>query len=149
VRLAETKEADYRRLVGTYGLRPLPWAREWLASLHEAGWKQAIVTSAPAANADVMLRALEITSLFETIVTAEDVSHGKPDPEVFLTAASRLGVPPERCIVVEDAMAGIEGARRAGMKSIGVSAHVRLPADVFDHSLGSLAPDTFDRLLEE
>jgi beta-phosphoglucomutase len=148
VRLAETKEADYRRLVATYGLRPLPWAREWLSTLHAAGWKQAIVTSAPAANAAVMLGALEITSLFETVVTAEDVSHGKPDPEVFLTAASRLGIAPAYCIVVEDALAGIEGARRAGMKSVGVSAHVALPSDVFTHSLGQLAPDTFDRLLE-
>ena len=148
VRLAETKEADYRRLVEAYGLRPLPWAREWLSNLQTAGWKQAIVTSAPAANAEVMLRALEITSLFDTIVTAEDVSHGKPDPEVFLTAASRLGIPPARCIVVEDAMAGIEGARRAGMKSVGISAHVSLPADVSNHSLGNLAADTFDRLLD-
>jgi HAD superfamily hydrolase (TIGR01509 family) len=148
VRLAEAKEADYRRLVAEYGLQPKPWAKEWLTDLHAAGWKQAIVTSAPAANADVMLHALGLLSLFETVVTAEDVSAGKPDPEVFLTAASRLGVAPDRCIVVEDAMAGIEGARRAGMKSIGISAHVKLPADVYNQSLGFLAADTFDRLLD-
>jgi HAD superfamily hydrolase (TIGR01509 family) len=148
VRLAEAKEADYRRLVAEYGLQPKPWAKEWLTDLHAAGWKQAIVTSAPAANADVMLRALGLLSLFETVVTAEDVSAGKPDPEVFLTAASRLGVAPDRCIVVEDAMAGIEGARRAGMKSIGISAHVKLPADVYNQSLGFLSADTFERLLD-
>jgi len=148
VRLAEAKEADYRRLVAEYGLQPKPWAKEWLTGLHAAGWKQAIVTSAPAANADVMLRALGLLSLFETVVTAEDVKEGKPDPEVFLTAAARLGVAPARCIVVEDAMAGIEGARRAGMKSIGISAHVRLPADVYNQSLGFLPADTFERLLD-
>jgi beta-phosphoglucomutase family hydrolase len=147
VRLAEAKEADYRRLVGAHGLSALPGAREWLTALHKAGWKQAIVTSAPAANADVMLRALGMTSLFDTIVTAEDVSAGKPDPEVFLTGAARLGVPPSRCIVVEDAVAGIEGARRAGMKSVGVSTRVPLAADVFVKSLLDLAPDQFDRLL--
>jgi len=148
VRLAEAKEADYRRMVAEYGLQPKPWAKEWLTDLQAGGWKQAIVTSAPAANADVMLRALGLLPLFDTIVTADDVSHGKPDPEVFLIAASRLGLAPARCIVVEDAMAGIEGARRAGMKSIGISAHVKLPADVYNQSLGFLSADTFERLLD-
>ena len=147
VRLADAKEADYRRLVAAHGLTALPGAREWLAALHAAGWKQAIVTSAPRANADVMLRALDVSALFETVVTAEDVSHGKPDPEVFLTGAARLGVPPSRCIVVEDAAAGIEGARRAGMKRIGVSSRITLAADVAVGSLTDLTPDAFDRLL--
>jgi HAD superfamily hydrolase (TIGR01549 family) len=62
----------------------LPGAREWLTSLHAAGWKQAIVTSAPSKNATVMLRALGLGQVFEAIVTADDVVHGKPDPEVFL-----------------------------------------------------------------
>lgn len=147
VRLADAKEADYRRLVSVHGLTALPGAREWLTALHAAGWKQAIVTSAPKANADVMLRALDMTPLFEAVVTAEDVSHGKPDPEVFLTGASRVGVPPSRCIVVEDAAAGIEGARRAGMKSIGVSSRIALAADLVVGSLTQLTPDAFDRLL--
>src|SRR5204862_1247209 len=112
------------------------------------GWKQAIVTSAPAANADVMLGALDMTSLFDAIVTAEDVTAGKPHPEVFLTGAARLGVPPSRCIVVEDAAAGIEGARRAGMKSIGVTKNGRLDADLPVLSLADLSADAFDRLLE-
>jgi len=146
-RLADAKEADYRRLVGAHGLHALPGAREWLTALHAAGWKQAIVTSAPAANAEVMLAALGPGSLFEAVVTAEDVSAGKPDPEVFLTGAARLGVPPSRAIVVEDAPAGIEGARRAGMKCVGVSSRVSLPADVFVRSLAQLAPDAFDRLI--
>jgi HAD superfamily hydrolase (TIGR01509 family) len=145
-RLAEAKEADYRRLVAAHGLTPLPGAREWLAALHQAGWKQAIVTSAPRANAEIMLRGLD-HHVFETVVTAEDVAAGKPDPEVFLTGAARLGVPPSRSIVVEDAAAGIEGARRARMKSIGVSARVPLAADLVVASLTDLAPDAFDRLL--
>jgi len=147
MRLADAKEADYRRLVGAHGLTALPGAREWLTALHAAGWKQAIVTSAPLANAEIMLRALDMTPLFEAIVTAEDVSHGKPDPEVFLAAAARLGVPPARCIVVEDAAAGVEGARRAGMKSVGVSRRVTLAADVFVESLRDLPSDQFERLL--
>jgi HAD superfamily hydrolase (TIGR01509 family) len=147
VRLADAKEADYRRLVAAHGLTPLPGAREWLTRLHEAGWKQAIVTSAPRANAEVMLAALGLDHVFETVVVAEDVTLGKPDPQVFLTGASRLGVPPARSIVVEDAATGIEGARRAGMKCVGVNGRVALPADVVVKSLTDLPASAFDRLL--
>jgi HAD superfamily hydrolase (TIGR01509 family) len=148
-RLADAKEADYRRLVAEHGLTALPGAREWLTTLHAAGWRQAIVTSAPAANAEVMLRALDMSSLFEAVVTAEDVTAGKPDPQAFLTGAARLGVPASSSVVVEDAAAGIEGARRAGMKSIGVNGRVVLAADLVVASLADLAPDAFDRLLQQ
>jgi beta-phosphoglucomutase len=146
-RLADTKEADYRRLVAAHGLTPLPGAREWITALHAAGWKQAIVTSAPGANADVMLAALGLSHLLEAVVVAEDVKIGKPDPEPFLTGAARLGVPPDRCIVVEDAAAGIEAARRAGMKCIAVNARLALPGDLRVDALTHLAPDAFDALL--
>ncbi len=147
VRIAEAKEADYRRLARMHGLTPLPGAREWVAALKAAGWRQAIATSAPRANADAMLDALGMTSTFDTVVVAEDVSHGKPDPEPFLTAAARVGVLPSRAIVVEDAAAGIEGARRAGMKSIGVNARQSLGANVNVKSLTDLAADVFDSLI--
>lgn len=93
-----------------------------------------------------MLHAVGIASFFDAIVAAEDVTVGKPDPQVFLTAAARLGVPPSRCVVVEDAAAGIEAARAGGMRSIGVSATSTLPADVFVRSLEDLPADTFERL---
>ena len=94
-----------------------------------------------------MLEVLKFEALLDVIVAAEDVTHGKPDPEVFLTAAERLGVRPERSIVVEDAAAGIEAARRARMKSIGVNARSTLGADVNVHSLADLPADEFDRLV--
>lgn len=147
VRLAEAKEADYRRLALMHGLAPLPGAREWVTALNAAGWRQAIATSAPRANAEVMLRALDMAPLFDAVVVAEDVTAGKPDPEVFLTAAARLGAEPARAIVVEDAATGIEGARRAHMKSVGVNARRSLGADVNVRSLVELPPDTFDRLI--
>jgi HAD superfamily hydrolase (TIGR01509 family) len=146
-RIADAKEADYRRLAQLHGLTPLPGAREWVARLKAAGWRQAIATSAPRANAEVMLAALDMTSLFDAVVVAEDVSHGKPDPEVFLTAAARVGVPPSRAIVVEDAAAGIEGARRAGMRSIGVNNRQSLGADINVKTLLDLARDAFDSLI--
>ena len=146
-RIGDAKEQEYRRLAETRGLAPLPGAREWLSSLRAAGWRQAIASSAPRLNVETMLRVLNLASFLDAVVSAEDVTRGKPDPEVFLTAAARLGVPPSRCIVVEDAAAGVEAARRAGMRSVGVSRSGALEADVFVTSLADLAADAFERLL--
>jgi beta-phosphoglucomutase-like phosphatase (HAD superfamily) len=95
-----------------------------------------------------MHQSLGFSGLIETLVAAEDVSRGKPDPEVFLKAAETLGVSPDRCVVVEDAEAGIEAARRGGMKSIGVGGGAVGAADVTVVSLADLAPDTFLKLIE-
>ena len=146
-RVGEAKEAGYRRLVASGGLAPLPGAAEWLRRLGDAGWRQAIASSAPRLNIDVVLRVLGLAHRFGALVAAEDVRHGKPAPDVFVTAAARLAVAPERCVVVEDAEAGIEAARRAGMRAVGVGG-VR-SADVAVRSLTDLPPDVFDRLVEE
>jgi beta-phosphoglucomutase-like phosphatase (HAD superfamily) len=94
-----------------------------------------------------MLEASGLQHLFDTIVSAEDVTAGKPDPQVFLAAAARLQTPPDRCIVVEDAAAGIEAARRAGMRCIGVSRTAAKDADLVVSSLVDLPPDAFVTLL--
>ena len=85
-------------------MKPLPGVAAWLERLHETGWLQAIGSAAPCANIEVVLEALSAAHLFQAIVSAEDVQHGKPDPQVYLVAASRLGAPPERSIVVENAL---------------------------------------------
>jgi HAD superfamily hydrolase (TIGR01509 family) len=146
-RIGEDKEAEFRRLAETHGLTPLPGAREWLAALRAAGWKQSIASSAPRVNVDMMLRVSGLGDCLDAIASAEDVTMGKPDPQIFLKAAERLQIPPSRCIVVEDAAAGVEGARRAGMRSIGVTKNGRLDADIFVTSLADLPPDAFERLL--
>ena len=146
-RIGDDKEREYRRLAETHGLTPLPGAREWLESLRAAGWKQAIASSAPRLNVSTMLHVLAFDPLLDAVVAAEDVTRGKPDPEVFLTAADKLSVPPANCVVVEDAAAGIESARRAKMRSIGVNATRTLGADVNVKSLVDLAPDAFEVLL--
>jgi beta-phosphoglucomutase len=147
-RVAEAKEAEYRRLAIVHGLTPLPGAVEWLVRLRARGWRQAIASSAPRENVDVMLRALGLSSHFDAIVASEDVTRGKPDPQVFLTAASRLSVRPSHAVVVEDAAAGIEAARRAGMKSIGVGRGATLDADLFVRSLADLPEDAFEKLTD-
>ena len=146
-RIADAKEDLYRRRVRRNGISPLPGVADWLHRLHQEGWLQAIASAAPRANIDAVLEALSASHIFQAIISAEDVHRGKPDPEVYLTAAARVGVPPERCIVVEDAVAGIEGARRAGMRSIGVSRNGKhLPADIVVQSLELLEPDAFEKL---
>ena len=146
--ISNTKEELYRHLIRRDGISPLPGVAHWVQHLHKQGWLQAVASAAPRANIDAVLEALSASHAFQGIVSAEDVRRGKPDPEVYLTAASRLAVSPDRCIVVEDAVAGVEGARRAGMKSIGVSHKGKhLPADVVVHSLELLEPDGFDKLL--
>jgi beta-phosphoglucomutase len=147
-RIGDAKEELYRALIRKNGISPLPGVSDWLGRLQEQEWLQAIASAAPRANIDVVLEALSAANRFEGIVSAEDVHKGKPDPEVYLTAASRLGVPPDRCIVVEDAVAGIEGARSARMRSIGVSRNGKyLDADIAVCSLDQLEPNAFDKLL--
>jgi len=147
-RIGNEKEERYRRLVGSGGLAFLPGVVTWLKALKREGWSQAIVSSAPRLNVSTVLDGLDAHSYFDAVIAAEDVTHGKPDPEVFLGAAARLGIDPERCVVVEDALAGIEGARCAGMRSVYVGepgCHV--DADVSTRSLEDLPGDAFARLV--
>jgi beta-phosphoglucomutase len=146
-RVGDAKEELYRRLVRESGLAPLPGAAEWVRRLQRENWRQAVASSAPRANLDVVLEVIGLRGCFQAVVSAEDVTAGKPDPQVFLTAAARLGASPSQCVVVEDAAAGVEAARRAGMRSIGVSRKSTLAADIAASSLTELAPDVFVRLL--
>ncbi len=146
-RVGEAKEASYREIIAAEGIAPLPGADEWVRRLHDAGWRQAIASSAPRLNGQVVCRALGFDELIEAFVAADDVRAGKPDPEVFLSAAAKLGVPPARCIVVEDAPAGVEAARRGGMRCIAVGGTAVAGADVTVASLADLPRDAFDRLL--
>ncbi|MGA3171304.1 MAG: HAD family phosphatase [Chthoniobacteraceae bacterium] len=119
--LSLRKEALYREIVRGKGLDPLPGVRTWLDRLRAAGVPCALGSSTHRENIEVSLDMLGLRSFFRAIVSAEDVSHGKPDPEVFLKAAERIGLPPKRCVVFEDAHVGIEAARRAGMRVIAVA----------------------------
>jgi len=149
-RIGNAKEALYRQHVRQHGISALPGALEWIHLLQKHGWVQAIASAAPRANIETILEVLRVRECFEAIVSAEDVRRGKPDPEVFLIAAGKLGVTPEHCIVVEDAKHGIEAARAARMKSIGVSQNDKhLPADIVVRSLDLLDENAFDNLLQD
>ncbi|MBB6171807.1 sugar-phosphatase [Nocardiopsis mwathae] len=111
------------------GLRVLPGTRELLSVLPDGAW--AIVTSCTRALAEARLKAVGLVA--PTLVTADDVARGKPDPEPFALGARLLGVAAGRCVVFEDAPAGLAAARGAGARTVAVAtthAAARLEADV-------------------
>jgi HAD superfamily hydrolase (TIGR01509 family) len=113
------KEILFRELLHG-NVRALPGVQQWLDRLRRWGARQAVASSAPPANIDVMLGELGIAPYFDAVVSGYDLP-SKPDPAVFLQAAERLGVPRRDCIVMEDAVAGVQAARRAGMRCIAVA----------------------------
>ena len=120
-RLTNRKEALYREIVGRSEIAPLPGVVEWLHRLDEAGVPCAVASSTQRANITAVLNRIGLAEAFREIISAEDVEHGKPNPEVFEKAAARLGVLSARCVVFEDAHVGIEAARAAGMKAVAVT----------------------------
>ena len=96
----------------------LPGARECLVRLREKGVKTALASASK--NAPLILRNLNIASLFDAVIDGNKVSQAKPDPEVFLLGARELGVSPSDCVVFEDAEAGLQAARTAGMYAVGI-----------------------------
>jgi beta-phosphoglucomutase-like phosphatase (HAD superfamily) len=101
--------------------RPFVGQTEFLSHLAQSGIPRVIGSSTHRENITCTLDILGLGGRFAAIVSSEDVSHGKPDPEVFLRAAEKIGVAPDRCVVFEDAHVGIAAARAAGMKVVGVS----------------------------
>jgi len=120
-RLSLRKEELYREVVEDWGIQSLPGVRTWLESLEEAGIPCAIGSSTEQKNVRLGLGLLGLESYFQAAVTAEHVQKGKPAPDVFLEAARRLEFAPQRCVVFEDAPSGVEAARAAGMRVVGVT----------------------------
>jgi beta-phosphoglucomutase family hydrolase len=114
------KEENYRRRVAR-NIKPLPGALELISALGKHGIKIAIASSAPMENIRLIIRELDIEDCFQAIVWGGEVAEGKPDPQIFLLAARKLGAEFRNCIVIEDAVAGVAAAKRAGMKCVAVT----------------------------
>ncbi len=117
--LAERKNAMYRRSLG--GLTPadlLPGAGDWIEDARALGLKIAIASSSK--NARAILEAVGLDRTFDVVVDGTQISRSKPDPEVFVLAAGRLGVSRASCLVIEDANAGVEAALAAGIPVLAV-----------------------------
>jgi HAD superfamily hydrolase (TIGR01509 family) len=119
-RLAERKQDHYRRLARG-GPPPVRGVVAFIDTLAARSVPCAVATSASRFDADRLLGRTGLRDRFGIVVTAEDVRRGKPDPEVYLRAADGLGLSPAHCLVFEDAVVGVQAARSAGMRVIGVS----------------------------
>ena len=118
--LADRKETLYRQLVRQGGVRVYPGLSSLLAKLRALGARIAVASSGPHANVSLLVDTIGVRDAIDAVVASEDVREGKPHPEVFLTAAQRLGIEPIDCAVVEDSVHGIEAAKRGGMLAVAV-----------------------------
>lgn len=115
-----TKEARYRQRYAPF-LQPMPGLLSLLKRARQADMKLAVATAAGTDNINFIMNGLKLWDQFDVVVGADDVERGKPHPDLFLLAAERLAMPPQNCLVFEDALTGIEAARRAGMAAIAVT----------------------------
>jgi beta-phosphoglucomutase len=150
------RKEEIFRMEAQWLVRPMPGALSLLKKLEEAGWIQAITSSTPRANVELVLGILGIRQRFQTVLSGEELSASKPEPTLFLRAAEALGLSPERCVVVEDAPEGVEAAYKAGMPCMAVAttnsretlSSVTSSALLFD-DLTQVTEKDFSRLLEK
>jgi beta-phosphoglucomutase len=143
--LAARKNAWYVEMINK--MTPdeiLPGAKEFLQACIDAGLKTALGSASK--NSTTILEKVGITHFFNAVIDGNKVSKPKPDPEVFLKGAEELGIPPENCVVFEDAIAGIEAAHNGGMKAVGIgSPQVLIEADMVVSGLDKM---TLEKLRE-
>jgi beta-phosphoglucomutase len=139
------RKEDLYKAQARQGVELLPGVRGLLEALHAAGVKQAIGSSAPRGSLDLILELTHIAPLLDAVVSMEDTQRGKPDPQVFLVAAAKLIVEPARCLVIEDAVAGVEAAKAGEMKCVAVTFVGHHPAE----RLKAAGADLVVKTLEE
>jgi beta-phosphoglucomutase len=152
--LGQRKE-DYYRVEAAKGLDLLPGVAVLVRSLEAAGFGQAVGSSAPRANIELILDMCGLRAILKDVVAMEDTTRGKPDPQVFLLGAAKLGIEPRHCVVFEDAPVGVRAAKAAGMKAVGVTFVGHHPAerlkaegaDLVVRSLAEVDIDAVRRLL--
>jgi beta-phosphoglucomutase len=148
--IGNRKEEIFRQ-VARGRVQLLPGVREWLERFSERGYPQAAASSAPKANLEVMFGEARILPYFSAVVSSQGLP-GKPDPAIFLKAASLIDIAPQRCVVFEDALSGIQAAKRARMYCIAVATTNSLAAldeaDIAVVRLDALSIEAFDRLVK-
>ncbi len=149
--LDHEKEAQYRALV-THRFPAMEGARDVVYALRAAGFRTAVGSSGPPENVARAIEGLELEGAFDAIVTGRDVVRCKPDPECFLLAAARVGVDPARCVVFEDAPAGIIAAKSAGMHCVAITSkghtpHLQRDADLILPNVRAITVAAITQLL--
>lgn len=138
-RFEQRKEAAYRDVIRD-DFPGMDGAVALIDAWHAAGDLLAVASSGPPENVDLVLDKLGRRQRFDAVITGDDVTRGKPDPQVFLLAVASLGLPADRCAVIEDAPAGIAAAKAAGTLAIGLvsTGHSWESLSAADHRVGSL-----------
>jgi HAD superfamily hydrolase (TIGR01509 family) len=132
------------------GILPLPGVPELVTGLVMRGLDLAVASSSPRAVVDAVLKELGLRRTFKTAISGDQVAKGKPEPDIFLLAAQELGVPPDRCMVIEDSPMGLSAARRAGMFTVAVQNRYNLDLDLSEADRIFSGLDHFDwSLLDE
>lgn len=148
-KISDHKEAIFRESAPG-NVQPLPGVMDWLVRLQGVGARMAVASSAPYANIEVLVEELKLRPYFQALVSGANLP-GKPDPATFLEAARQLGLAPSACVVVEDAIAGVQGAINAGMKCIAVTntnpPQALAEADLVVDSLTELPREVFSQLI--
>ena len=146
------KEDLYRQVARSV-LKPLDGVPELLDALVAAGFKMAVGSSGPRPNVEMVLEILGAKEKFAAMSTLEEVKHGKPDPEVFLVAARKLGLPASRCVVFEDAPQGVEAGLAAGARVVAVTSTRKPPAlrgaHLIVHSLRDLDAQRLKDMIDQ
>lgn len=146
IQLAEEKDAAYQ-LLAKEGVRPVQHVVDYIGHLNAIGARMAVVTGAPRKEAKHFLELFDIADNFSQIITGEDITLSKPHPEGYLKAAAMLQVPPEACVVVEDAPNGVRAAKRAGMRCIAVTtSHSEAELQEADWVVGQLTRDFLSQI---
>ena len=125
----------------------LPGVKEFIQDARAQGFRTAIGSASK--NTELILQALRIRNLFDAVIDGTKVTKAKPDPEVFAKGAEALSIPPEECVVFEDAQAGIEAAHNAGMIAVGIGSRDRLPdADINLDGFAGITPQNLIQRLD-
>lgn len=143
--LGDRKELYYRA-EAQKGVPLLPGVGALMEALTAAGFRQAVGSSAPRNNIDLILEMTRVNRHIQAIVAMEDTRRGKPDPEVFVLAAHRLDVKPSRCVVIEDAPVGVQAAKAGGMRAIAVTCVGHHPVEKLQAAGADLVVATLERL---
>ena len=149
-RLGEEKESLFREIYADH-VAPIEGLLQFLDALKTAGYRVGVATSAPRANLDFIIDKLSIRMYMESVLSSEDVTAHKPDPQIYLKSANRLNVEPRNCIVFEDSHSGVSAARNAGAAVVGVltshTADELPPCERYIHDYREIGVDDIGQLL--
>jgi HAD superfamily hydrolase (TIGR01509 family) len=147
-KLEDEKESMFRDIYKDK-VETIPHYLEFLTALKSRNFKTAVATSAPQENLDLIIKALKIEDKMDSMMSSKDVKLHKPDPEVYLKSAERVGVPPSDCIVFEDSFSGVTAAINAGMKVVGVlSSHTKEQLPPCDFYINDYSEVNVDKILD-